>query len=176
VKTRKTEEEKKLTRKLYIQRNKKLYADAMKRWRSKLDPELKQRMAEAKKAYKAVWNKGEKGRASMLAAKQRRRSRLRALGGPGVSRQEWLWLCSARADEQGNVRCTWCNEICKPTMDHVTPITRGGAHVASNIVVACLSCNSSRGNRLIHEWPKGRKMLPASLIAAFEASAKEAQS
>lgn len=42
-------------------------------------------------------------------------------------------------------RCAYCGT--KPhtlTMDHITPLSRGGNHTASNIVPACRSCNSSK--------------------------------
>jgi len=35
----------------------------------------------------------------------------------------------------------------KPTVDHVAPISKGGPNVAENIVIACKSCNSSKGVR-----------------------------
>jgi 5-methylcytosine-specific restriction endonuclease McrA len=43
-----------------------------------------------------------------------------------------------------------------PTIDHVVPLARGGAHSPSNLVAACLSCNVSKGAKLLTEW-KGRK-------------------
>ena len=40
----------------------------------------------------------------------------------------------------------------KATIDHVIPISRGGAHVWANVVLACWRCNMSKGNRLLTEW------------------------
>jgi 5-methylcytosine-specific restriction endonuclease McrA len=42
-------------------------------------------------------------------------------------------------------RCAYCG--CKSkrlTKDHITPISKGGAHTASNIVPACSLCNSKK--------------------------------
>jgi 5-methylcytosine-specific restriction endonuclease McrA len=42
--------------------------------------------------------------------------------------------------------CAYCDRHDVPlTQDHVTPIARGGAHTASNVVPACASCNQQKG-------------------------------
>lgn len=38
------------------------------------------------------------------------------------------------------------------TMDHILPISRGGEHVAENIVAACRQCNTHKGNRTLDEF------------------------
>ncbi|HVA89849.1 MAG TPA: HNH endonuclease, partial [Chloroflexota bacterium] len=38
------------------------------------------------------------------------------------------------------------------TWDHIDPVTLGGKTIPSNIVPACVSCNSSKGNRNLDEW------------------------
>lgn len=44
--------------------------------------------------------------------------------------------------------CVYCGRKMKRlTQDHITPLSKGGAHTASNIVPACLRCNSSKGVR-----------------------------
>lgn len=45
-----------------------------------------------------------------------------------------------------NHRCAYCGRRCKGrlTQDHVTPLSKGGAHTAANIVPACKSCNSKK--------------------------------
>lgn len=55
-------------------------------------------------------------------------------------------------------RCYWCDENCKKEyeIDHVIPLARGGSNYASNIVIACKSCNRSKQDKLPHEW--GDKM------------------
>lgn len=34
-----------------------------------------------------------------------------------------------------------------PSIDHLIPLTRGGAHEPTNVKAACLRCNVSKGNR-----------------------------
>lgn len=44
--------------------------------------------------------------------------------------------------------CAYCG--IKPkrlTVDHLTPLTKGGSHTLSNIVPACHVCNSKKGDR-----------------------------
>ena len=43
-------------------------------------------------------------------------------------------------------QCVYCGrKMERLTQDHLTPISKGGAHTASNIVPACGSCNSRKG-------------------------------
>jgi 5-methylcytosine-specific restriction endonuclease McrA len=44
-------------------------------------------------------------------------------------------------------RCAYCLAETKLTMDHVIPVSRGGPHIAGNVVPACKSCNSKKGAR-----------------------------
>lgn len=37
------------------------------------------------------------------------------------------------------------------TIDHILPLSKGGIHIASNLTLACRSCNSSKSNRLTGE-------------------------
>jgi len=45
--------------------------------------------------------------------------------------------------------CRYCGKK-SPTMtvDHVMPVTRGGDHNEENLVAACRSCNSKKGNKI----------------------------
>jgi len=52
-----------------------------------------------------------------------------------------------------NGRCYWCCiYMKKPTIDHVIPLSRGGSNFPDNIVLACLSCNCSKHNKLPLDW------------------------
>jgi hypothetical protein len=70
-----------------------------------------------------------------------------------------------------NYQCHWCDtpfDIHPPHQDHIHPISRGGPHMLNNLVWACRSCNSQKGNLLLHEWfakPKcrARKFVSATL-------------
>jgi 5-methylcytosine-specific restriction endonuclease McrA len=60
-----------------------------------------------------------------------------------LTRAEWEEIKAAYG-----YRCIYCgNKPAKLTMDHITPLSKGGSHTKSNVVPACKSCNSSKGNR-----------------------------
>lgn len=40
----------------------------------------------------------------------------------------------------------------KATIDHVVPLARSGDHTWENVALACLRCNTSKGDKLINEW------------------------
>ena len=59
---------------------------------------------------------------------------------------EWATL-----KEQAGHRCHYCQQVKQRlTMDHVIPLSKGGHHMASNIVPACRTCNSRKGNRVLY--------------------------
>jgi 5-methylcytosine-specific restriction endonuclease McrA len=50
-------------------------------------------------------------------------------------------------------RCAYCGKSSKKlTVDHMVPLARGGIHDVSNIVPACLSCNTSKCARTVEEY------------------------
>lgn len=58
----------------------------------------------------------------------------------------------SKFESLGNI-CIYCCEKAKLTVDHLLPISKGGPHTLSNLLPACHSCNSSKGNRLLFtEW------------------------
>lgn len=62
------------------------------------------------------------------------------------------------------LRCAYClkeaDGLCR---DHVVPRSRGGADNATNVVMACRSCNSAKSDRLPSEW-LGDRCPPAVLM------------
>ncbi len=44
-------------------------------------------------------------------------------------------------------------------VDHIVPLSRGGSNWPDNIVCACASCNTSKGDKLLHEWERGGMLL-----------------
>lgn len=58
-------------------------------------------------------------------------------------------------------KCHWCSiKVGKNYhVDHIVPLARGGSNWPENIVIACPSCNQSKGSKLPHEWPQGGRLL-----------------
>lgn len=94
--------------------------------------------------YSKEWRKRnpEKFLMNMKNTNHKRRSLTKS---GKISSKEWETI-----KKQAKFKCHWCKEkIAKLTMDHVIPLSKGGIHVASNIVPACLSCNSSKGAKIL---------------------------
>lgn len=70
-------------------------------------------------------------------------------------RQEWNALRAELTPvilERDGAICCYCGSTDDLTIDHVTPLARGGSNDLANLVVACRICNSSKGARLLEEW------------------------
>lgn len=48
--------------------------------------------------------------------------------------------------------CQYCGSIKKLTIDHVMPRSRGGQDTWTNMVVACMPCNTHKGDKTPEEW------------------------
>jgi len=55
------------------------------------------------------------------------------------------WLTQIKLQ---NGRCFYCKNKIDLTIDHIIPVSKGGEHTQSNIVAACKSCNSRKGNKI----------------------------
>jgi DNA-directed RNA polymerase subunit RPC12/RpoP len=67
--------------------------------------------------------------------------------------------------ERDGYACQYCkkrvaikhrNRLRWATIDHVIPLSKGGAHSPDNIVTACFSCNSRKGNRIPNTHNNGK--------------------
>jgi 5-methylcytosine-specific restriction endonuclease McrA len=56
--------------------------------------------------------------------------------------------------------CVACGSTKRQSLDHIIPIDLGGSHSIGNLQTLCLSCNSSKRNRVMTVW---RKSLTAKL-------------
>lgn len=89
--------------------------------------------------------------------KQRERTRRHREVRPSLN--EWMALSRQVYERDGSV-CHYCGTKDGPfQIDHVVPVSRGGNHGLSNLVVACQWCNCSKGDKLLNEWGgwKGRR-------------------
>jgi hypothetical protein len=48
--------------------------------------------------------------------------------------------------------CEYCGVVENLSWDHLIPLSKGGPDNADNLVWACLSCNSSKGNKGLYAW------------------------
>jgi 5-methylcytosine-specific restriction endonuclease McrA len=54
--------------------------------------------------------------------------------------------------EKHNKICYYCKVNKATSIDHIIPISRGGSNDINNLVPACISCNSKKGNKLLSEF------------------------
>ena len=74
-----------------------------------------------------------------LAQWARKRARKRNAPINDFTVHQWRELCRAVG-----YRCAYCGQkyaFAALTMDHITPLAKGGSHTLSNIIPACLGCN-----------------------------------
>ena len=53
--------------------------------------------------------------------------------------------------KRDNHTCQYCGATTRLTIDHVIPRCRGGEDTWENLVVACSSCNTKKGNTLLEQ-------------------------
>lgn len=92
------------------------------------------------RAKNATWQKANPEKASY-----RRLRRFNVT--PELTAAQWATILEAH-----NNCCAYCGTDGPMTKDHVIPISRGGTDNASNVVPACKSCNSSKGNKTAVEF------------------------
>lgn len=65
---------------------------------------------------------------------------------------EWRKIRLQVLDRDG-AQCGYCQDRNGPLeVDHVIPVSKGGKEDLSNLVVACRSCNASKGGLSLEEW------------------------
>ena len=70
---------------------------------------------------------------------QRRRARIAGAIICDFTSEQWEFI-----KQQYDHKCYYCGKKKKLTIDHITALVNGGNHTMSNIVPACLQCNSSK--------------------------------
>jgi 5-methylcytosine-specific restriction endonuclease McrA len=118
-----------------------------KKWRS-ANPELGIRLArewnlshvERKREINRNWNKNHPKQVRMM--EKNRDYRERNAPGKGITEREWNQL-----KEDCDYRCVYCGKKTTLELDHVIPISKGGAHEILNAVPACRSCNGKKSNK-----------------------------
>lgn len=97
--------------------------------------------------YRWVAKNPEK--AAVISSNKRAR-RDHAIGDSVITAAQWAAVRLAY-----NNLCAYCGEQKPLTIDHVVPLSRGGPHLAENIVPACKSCNSRKNTKTGSEYLPG---------------------
>ncbi len=97
------------------------------------------------KSYQRSYAKSEHGRLVRNNAEHRRRARIKQTE-DAVTNAEVKELIAQ------STNCAYCDGgfdlLRRRTLDHVTPLSKGGVHKLSNLAIACGPCNSRKGSKL----------------------------
>lgn len=88
---------------------------------------------------------------SRQRANKRRAVKLKAT--VGDTRQMAAWEKRWRAKKA--VRCYWCRESFSPKdchVDHIVPLSKGGAHALENLAISCQPCNQRKYAHDLETW------------------------
>lgn len=96
------------------------------------------------------WANHEKAKTISRRASAKRRARL-AGAVLGLVDEEAIF-------KRHSYRCVYCGNTDNLTLDHVVPVAAGGSHSEENLVVACRSCNGSKGAKELMVWLTQRQM------------------
>lgn len=109
--------------------------NCLRKQRQRLSPKVRAREAAATARWKKAHPAGN--------GAQVQRARARKVQAPinDFTTAQWLEIQAAY-----DHRCAYCGKRAKGhlTQEHITPLSKGGSHTASNIVPACRSCNSRK--------------------------------
>lgn len=85
---------------------------------------------------------------------ERRRRRARESG----HETTWRWIEFVAIWMRFDRCCAYCERPIagQPDPDHVVPLSRGGADAVGNLLPACRSCNSDKGDLTLDEWAADR--------------------
>ncbi|MCZ7539701.1 MAG: HNH endonuclease [Anaerolineae bacterium] len=105
---------------------------------------------EKRLAKSRLWRQANPERARALCRVSQHVRRARKRNAAGTHTADDI----QRQYEAQHGRCWWCNCDLNGVYhaDHLIPLSRGGGDAPENIVIACSSCNSSKGSKLPHEW------------------------
>lgn len=99
----------------------------------------------AEKLQLLKWERKTRRRARRRYA-QRRAQKAGAAIGDRVDRDEII--------RRDRATCYLCGKVCELDeihLDHVVPLSKGGAHTPENVRVACAACNLEKGDALLND-------------------------
>lgn len=92
------------------------------------------------KASQQRYLQSDKGKANLARGVHKRRANMAIES--TLTAAEWAEIKAGQ-----HQRCLYCGAKVPLTMDHRVPLSKGGPHNVANVVAACRSCNSAKGNR-----------------------------
>lgn len=111
----------------------------------------KYKQSDLAKAADARWRASKKCLQYQQVYQAKRRAHKRTVSFNDYDKDDILILFS-RFDNM----CAYCGESKPLTLDHFIPLSKGGVDSFENIIPACKTCNSSKGNRDAEVWFKNK--------------------
>lgn len=100
------------------------------------------------KAYVKSWQRANSSKVRAYSRKSNlKRRALKLSAHEPWTQADWQWTL----DQFGGL-CAYCRLRPGTTIDHVVPLSRGGADAIWNLLPACITCNCSKGPRTLSEW------------------------
>lgn len=125
-----------------------------KRYMANLPPEVKEARRLRTNLRSSEYQKKHWGRYVAHAANRRALKYQKTFNAKLI--KEWI----ESVKNKPTVTCYYCKttiEGIKCHIDHVLPISRGGAHSIENLCVSCSKCNLSKNDSLLTEWFPGNQ-------------------
>lgn len=66
-----------------------------------------------------------------------------------------------------DIGCVYCNNIKNLSLDHITPVSKGGDTTFNNMVLACRSCNSSKRDKNVFSWCKSKNIIIPKIVISL---------
>lgn len=130
-------------------KNRKWHA-SNKEWVRRYNIEYRRKHPERHKTWFQRWEAKDPLRAAAVkrASKLNRRAREKLSGG-SVNGKQVAQLFKLQRN-----RCAGCGGGGKFTVDHITPVAKGGTGDASNLQLLCFSCNRSKSDKDVLVWAR----------------------
>ncbi len=80
------------------------------------------------------------------------------------------WICQL-CKKAVNPKLSFPSPACA-SLDHVIPLSRGGSHLATNVQLAHLRCNTSRGNKVENLSPRPPLILQQKIVFSISEASK----
>lgn len=93
------------------------------------------------------WGQRNPGKVRYIKQSYKYRRRLKE--GEGIS-----WAQLKKWEERQRKECYWCGDGCADEyhVDHYIPLSKGGEHVESNLVIACPGCNRRKSAKMPEDF------------------------
>jgi len=103
------------------------------------------RLSPKTKEYQKKYRQSKKGKQKRRVSNAKRRASKQTTASPNIN--DYI-----NQLYQSTPECPYCSSKDNLSIDHKTPLSRGGTHTENNVELICLSCNLQKGNKTKDEY------------------------